>query len=131
MAKSKDKQTPSRIKYEQNHPTVSFRVSKELYERLQAAKEAEVKSIPDVLKVGVGLLEVMIRKEKEIQVQAYDEGWENGIAEAKELYSVSYPCSVCGKAIVVTSEAEKKAIRGYMHDHGWGHTKCHELRRRQ
>ena len=74
MAKGKGKQTPSRIKYEQNHPTVSFRVSKELYERLQAVKKAEGKSITDVLKVGVGLLEVKIRKEKEIRVQAYDEG---------------------------------------------------------
>ena len=129
MVKGKTKRTPSRVKYEQSHPTVSFRVSKELYDRLQAVKKAEGKSITDVLKVGVGLLEVEVRKGKEIRVQAYDEGWEKGIAEAEELYSVSYPCSVCGKAIVVTSEAEKKAIRGYMREHGWGHADCINRRR--
>ena len=33
---SKRKAPPSRIKYENNHPTVSCRVSKEIYERLTA-----------------------------------------------------------------------------------------------
>ena len=107
----KKSKTPPRTKCKESYPTVSFRVSKELYDRLQAVKKAEGKSITDVLKVGVGLLEVEVRKGKEIRVQAYDEGWEKGIAEAEELHSVSYPCSVCGEAIVVTTEAEKKAIR--------------------
>lgn len=44
---------------------MSSRVSKELYDRLQVVKKAEGKSITDVLKVGVGLLEVKVRKEKE------------------------------------------------------------------
>jgi hypothetical protein len=53
MAKDKAKKTPSRIKYEQSHPTVSFRVSREFYDRLQAVKEAEGRSYTDALKVGV------------------------------------------------------------------------------
>jgi hypothetical protein len=124
MAKGKYKKTPSRVKYEQSHPTVSFRVSKELYDRLQAVKRIEGKSITDILKVGLGLLEVKVRKEEEIRLQAYDKGWEKGITEAEELYSVSYPCIVCGKTIVATSDAEKKAIRKYMREHGWGHADC-------
>lgn len=124
MVKGKSKKTPSRIKYEQSHPTVSFRVSKELYDRLQAVKKAEGKSITDVLKIGVGLLEVKVRKEKEIRDQAYEEGWEKGAAEAEELYAVSYSCSVCGKNIVVTAENVKRAIRTYMREHGWGHADC-------
>jgi len=44
----KKRKTPSRIKYERDHPTVSFRVSKEIHDRLQAVKEAEGKSITDV-----------------------------------------------------------------------------------
>jgi len=34
MAKGKTKKTPSRIKYEQDNPVVSFRVSRELCDRL-------------------------------------------------------------------------------------------------
>ena len=63
MAKGNSKKTPSRVKYEQNHPTVSFRVSKELYDMLQAVKKAEGKSNTDVLKAGVGLLEVKVGKD--------------------------------------------------------------------
>jgi hypothetical protein len=116
--------TPSRIKYEQNRPVVSFRVSKELYDRLEAVKKTEGKSTTDVLGVGVGLLDVKVRKEKEIRDQAYEEGWEKGTAEAEELYAVHYSCSVCGKKIVVTSDDEKRAIKTYMRDHGWGHGNC-------
>ena len=128
MVKGTKKKTPSRVKYEQKHPTVSFRVSKDLYNKLQAVKEAEGKSITDVLKMGVGLLEVKMRQEKEIRDQAYEEGWVRGIAEAEELYAVPYLCSGCGKEIIVTTEDEKKAIRRYMREHGWGHAECHKQR---
>jgi hypothetical protein len=120
----KKRQSPSRVRYEQSHPTVSFRVYKELYDRLEAVKKAEGKSTTDVLGVGVGLLEVKVRKEKEIRDQAYEEGWENGAAEAEELYAVHYSCSVCGKEIVVTTDDEKRAIRTYMREYRWGHANC-------
>ena len=87
-------------------------------------KKAEGVSNTNILEAAVGLFEVKMRNEKEIRVQAYDDGWEKAIAEAEELYSVSYPCSLCGKAIVVTSEAEKQAISEYMREHRWGHTNC-------
>jgi len=120
----KKRQSPSRVKYEQSHPTVSFRVSKDLYDRLQAVKEAEGKSTADVLKVGVGLLEVKVRKEKKIRDQAYEEGRQRGVEEAKDRYAVTYPCRVCGKEIVVTGDHVKRAIKTYMREHGWGHADC-------
>jgi len=120
MAKGKKKRTPSRIKYELKRPTVSFRISKELYERLQAVKEAEGKSTTEVLKVGVGLLEVKNRKEKEVRDQDYEEGYE----EAKNLYMVTYFCEICGKTIEVMSTKQKEAIRRYMLKYGWGHADC-------
>jgi hypothetical protein len=124
MAKGKRKKTPSRIKYEQNHPTVSFRVSRELYDRLRAVKEAEGKSITDVLEVGVGLLEVKVGKERNIRQAGYDDGFEKGYKEAQARYMVTYPCKVCRKTLVVTSSKEKEAIKGYMLENGWGHTNC-------
>ena len=120
----KKKRSPSRIKYEQSHPTVSFRVSRELYDRLQAAKEAEGTSLTDVLKVGVGLLEVKVRKEKEVRREGYENGFGRGYEEAQALYMVTYPCKVCRKTIEVTSAKAKEAIKGYMLEHGWGHANC-------
>ena len=120
----KKRKTPSRIKYERDHPTVSFRVSKEIHDRLQAVKEAEGKSITDVLKVGLGILEVKVSKEKEAKKQGYEEGFEKGYEEAEELYKVTYPCKVCRKMITVTNKNVKEAIRRYMLQHGWVHTSC-------
>ena len=120
----KKKRTPSRMKYEQSHPTVSFRVLKELYDRLEVVKKAEGKSTTDVLKVGLGLLEVKVSKEKEARRQGYEQGFEKGYEEAENLYKVTYPCRVCRKMIPVTSPEVKEAIRRYMSEHGWGHTNC-------
>ena len=64
MVKPIKKKAPSRTRYEQSHPTVSCRVSREIYDRLQAVKEADSKSFANILKVGLGLLEVQV-KEKE------------------------------------------------------------------
>ena len=124
MAKGKKKKTPSRVKYEQKRPTVSFRVSKDLDDRLLAVKEAEGKSSTDVLRVGVGLLEVKVRKEKEVRAQAYDEGYDEGYKDAEELYKVTYLCKICRKTIEVMSVKEKEAIKGYMREHGWAHARC-------
>ena len=84
MAKTKKKKTPSRVKYGQGHPTVSSRVSKEIYDRLQAVRETEDKSITDVLKVGLGLLEVKVSKEKEVRDRAYYQGYDEGYKAACE-----------------------------------------------
>ena len=120
----KKKKTPSRIKYEHSHPTVSFRVSKELYDRLQAVKEVEGKSVTDVLKVGLGPLEVKVSKEKEVRDRAYDEGYGEGYKDAEELYKVTYVCKICRKTVGVMNVKEKEAIKGYMREHGWAHAEC-------
>lgn len=124
VVKGRRKKAPSRIKYEQSHPTVSFRISRELYDRLQQVKGAEDKSTADVLKVGLGLLEVKVVKEKEARRQGYEEGFEKGSEEAESLYKVTYPCKICRKTIEVMSVKEKEAIKGYMLEHGWGHADC-------
>jgi len=124
MAKKQKKSTPSPEKSKEANPVVSFRVSRELFDRLEAVKETEGKSNADVLSVGVGLLEVKIRKEKEVRYQAYEEGWEKGNEEACNLFLVVYSCSVCGKEIEVTTDDEKRAIKKYMRQYGWGHGDC-------
>ena len=129
MAKGKAKRTPSRIRYEQSHPTVSWRVSKELYDRLQAVKEAEGKSVTDVLKVGIGLLEAKVSKENEAKRQGYEEGFNDGYEQAEARYKVTFPCSVCRKTIAVTDKTTKEAVKRYMVEHGWGHAECINRRR--
>jgi len=116
----KKSKTPSRTKYEESHPTVSFRVSREPYDRLKAVKKVEEKSITDVLKVGVGLLEVRMISEAEIRGKAFGEGHRKGYELAEANYNCTFPCSGCGKTISV----EDKAIKEYLVRSGWGHADC-------
>ena len=129
MAKITKRKAPSRIKYEQGHPTVSCRVPREIYDRLCEAKEVEGNSFADILKLGLGKLEVRVKKLGEDRKQGWDEGYKKGFADAKLRYKVSYRCSVCGQLMEVTSTKEKEAISEYMRERGWAHMECHEQRR--
>lgn len=129
MTKTARRRPPSRLRYEQAHPTVSSRVSIEVYQRLQAAKKAEGKSFTDILKIGLGLLEARIEEKASIQKQAYAKSHKKGHAEAERLYKVTYTCDVCGGIMPVTSDSEKAAVREYMRAHRWGHGSCHGKRR--
>ena len=122
--KKQRRKSPSRIRYEARRPVFSFRLDKELNDRIQQVKKVEGKSNTDIIKAGVGLYEVKIRTEKEVWDKAYNQGFEEGIKWAEKEYAVPYSCGVCGKEIVVDSDAEKKAIREYMREHGWGHSGC-------
>ena len=130
MARTKAKGIPpSRKKYEEDNPVVSFRASRKDYGTFIAIREKLGMSHGDVYKTGLGVIQVKIRAEEEVRREAYDEGWEKGITGAVEAYMVTYPCSICGKSTEVTTEGEKKAIRGYMVEHGWGHADCINRRR--
>jgi len=97
---------PSRKKYEEANPVVSFKVSKELYDRLQVAKEKESMSYTDILKVGLGLIEVKMRAEEEVR----EEGKIDGYDLAEYVYKFSFPCSVCGKPVVLDTEEKKEPL---------------------
>lgn len=126
MVKAAKKKAPSRVRYEQSHPTVSCRVAKELYDRLQIVKQTEDKSFTDILKIGLGILEVQVKEEGGVRKKGYAEGYRKGYAEAERLFKVTYLCSVCRKMLTVTSRDEKEAIKTYMQEHNWGHRACHE-----
>ena len=106
-------QPPAKIRYNQTHPTVSIRVSQDLYDRLKDLREKSGKSLGDILREALG-------KQAPVTQRAFGRGY---IAAGEKL-KVVYPCSVCGKQIVVTSPDEKKAIASYMKEHGWTHGEC-------
>lgn len=122
------KKAPSRVRYEQAHPTVSCRVPKEVYDRLRSVKKTEDKSFADILKMGLGITEVKAGEEGKIRKKVYIDGYRKGYVEAERLYKITYPCSVCGKTIELTSTNAKQVASGYMQEHGWGHRACHERR---
>lgn len=131
MTKKKKNKSPARVRYEKGHPVISFRIDKELRDRLKVVKEAEAKSNADLMRVAVGLLEVKVRAEGEIWQQGFNAGEESGFERAADMYAVPYHCCYCGKEIVVDTDDEKIAIRGYMHENGWAHAECQDRRHRR
>jgi len=126
MTKSVKNKPPSRVRYEQAHPTVSCRISRKIYDRLQIFREIEGRSFADILKVGLGMLEVHAEKKAELAEKGLKAGCKKGYADAESAFKIIYPCNVCREALTVESRDEKKAIRVYMHQNGWGHSECHE-----
>ena len=124
MAKVTKKKAPSRVRYEEAHPVISYRTSKEIHERLKALKESDGKSFTDILKLGLGIAERQSKKAVQIRQEGWRAGYEKGYAKAELLYKVTYRCRVCGETMVVTNENEKKAIAGYMEQAGWQHSEC-------
>ena len=89
---------------------------------MQAGKVTTGKSATEILKIGVGLLEVKIGKEQELR----DLGYKQGFKKAQGLYMVSYPCAKCGKLLLVATPEAKRAASSYMMEAGWGHVDCNQ-----
>jgi len=114
------KKSPSREKYEQNHPTVSARLPKDVRDKL----------LMNLKKLGMSVAEALLvlAGELEIKVIPIDEARQAGYEEAKKTYMVTYPCRICGKPLAITSQQAKDAASKYMTEHGWGHSECHKKR---
>jgi DNA-directed RNA polymerase subunit L len=115
--KKKVHKPPSRVKYDESHPTVSARVDQKLYDELKELQKLTKKSLTDILREAV-------RKQKPWAKAAYDIGHRVGYDSAKTEFGVTYRCSVCGSMLTVITEKEKKAIVQYMREHPWRHAKC-------
>jgi len=115
---------PARIRYEQSHPTVSFRLSKDICDLLkQRLEDLGGVSFADFVKDSLGLLELKISDIEATKDEARGEGYE----QAEKDWQIWYYCAVCGKRIDISPNSPShKAIIGYMKEHGWGHASCHK-----
>ena len=117
----KKRKSPSREKYEKENPTVSGRMPKEKRDKFYANLAKSGRSVSDALN--------SLADDLELKVRPIDEARRQGYEEAKNRYMVTYPCSLCGKLISLTSPKAKEAVIRYMTDCGWGHTECHKQKR--
>ena len=122
MAKATHK-PPARVRYEESHPTVSCRLSKDEYALLKQRLEdlGEV-SFADFVRESLGLLQLKVPDIKEIKEAAWDEGYH----QATQDNQIWYYCSACGERMEMSPNGnDHKAMIGYMKEHGWAHKGCH------
>ena len=109
------KKTPSRLKYEKQHPVIAIRLSKELKEILDEIKsESEDLSYADLIKSGL----------KNVAVE-YKKAFSGGYEKARQDWQITYPCSICTAEIPVSPGGEDhKALIKALKNEGWGHQAC-------
>ncbi len=128
MARAKGKKVPpSRLRYEQNNPPVSFRVHKDVFERIQQARSIGHNSFADIFMAGLRKIEANTKKIIEAKKQGYDEGYQKGYAEAKLKYKITCTCRICGQDIEVTHPQDRQSVGQSLK--GWAHTECVERKR--
>ena len=123
--KANKSKPPSRVRYEQTHPTISMRVSRELYDRLDAVRIGEGKSWGDVWREA-------LKVQQRTANRAYNRGLNDGLARgreegeatAKAKYLVTFRCSGCGGPTEVSSDNVRAAVREYLEQQRWGHSRC-------
>lgn len=119
MVKTKHK-PPSRIRYEQNNPIVSFRIKKNLYEELKTLLKNQGNSIGDFFKVALKKQQIDYDK---LAAGGYDKGFEDGYEDGLGRFDV--PCKICGKPMQFDFEAEPKTAQIVKEAfRNWNHTDC-------
>ncbi len=130
--KANKSKLPSRVRYEQAHPTISVRVGRDLYDRLDEIRTREGKSFGDILREAVGVQErdtsnAYSRGVREGRKKGEEDGHTRGRAEgeaaAKQKYLVTYRCHRCGGWTELSSDEEREAVRQCM-EGTWVHDKC-------
>ena len=117
---------PSRERYEKSHPTVTVRVTAELYEELQELRTTAGFSFGQVLRSGLDKAQLAVEKGLD---GARREGYRQGLAKGCEVtrakYSVDYYCSGCKrKHLTITQNNEKNAAARLMFEAGWRSPRC-------
>ncbi len=115
MAKRRTRRAPpSRLRYEQEHPTVSFRVPRVLYDNLKEILGINEQSFADFVKEALGA--------KALNVEG---AYTNGYTAAKEAFLVTYRCRVCRKIVEAESSEAKAAAREFLEEiDGLAHEDC-------
>jgi len=119
MVKSKHK-PPSRIRYEESHPTLSCRLDKQTRNLLkQHLKNGEL-SLSQFIKAQLGVLELKLPDVKKVEKEAYKEGY----AKATSEYRIEIKCHKCGKPITIRPRSNiHQAVREWF-EGDWHHTNC-------
>ncbi len=76
---------PSRLRYEETHPTVSLRVSRELRNHLDEMRRMSGKSYADILRDGAMRNELSVK-------ESYQRGYEKGWDDAKNEEELCWHC---------------------------------------
>lgn len=118
---------PSKIKYLQKNPVVSFHLPAEMRDRLRVMAAKDGATIATYVKRFLsGLAARDDDREK-----AWLDGYEAGFRTARGSYEIRYRCPLCGEPITILpgSPHYVSIVRNTLKE-GWRHKKCMAVNRR-
>ena len=120
MAKATHK-PPARVRYEQSHPTVSFRLPRDLYDQLKEGLANREVTFADFVKEALDAQQFKMPDIARIKRLAHDKGYR----EAKEKYQIWCFCAGCRERINITPNSNiHNAVIRLLREAGWGHEAC-------
>ena len=114
---------PSKRKYDEKNPSVTFRMSKDEKLKLERMSQITGKSISELIHEfffdpihgAITIFDIFIEYGKNLE---------------QEYNKIFYFCSICNeKMFLEPNTRAHHAMIQYMLDHGWGHGECHEKNR--
>jgi len=116
------KKPPSQIKYEENHPAITFRMTKEEKEKIMQMAEENKCSISKLVRMALLRLEKDFSKAcSDVYTNAWNEamnqglaaGYGNGYKKAVQDWAIRVNCWKCKQPILIepNSENHKNIIR--------------------
>lgn len=124
------KKYPSQIRYEENNPSMTFRVKKEEKELIENMAKRAGKSISELVRVALLELEENFAETLEDtwndgQKYGLDAGKTIGYQKAKNEYEITYPCTICGSSCTLPPNSDcHKAVVQFLKENRWAHGEC-------
>lgn len=123
MVTGKKHKPPSKIRYAENHPSVTIHLTKDEYNDLWEMSLNNGKSMNQMLKEAVGL----VRKGWKKYLTVFEEGMESGYKDAIKDFSRNLKCSSCGRSFQIDPKLDDKIYKWLVekfNDVGWRHQNC-------
>ncbi len=120
---------PSRDRYDEEHPIISIRVTKEVFDRVEL-KKAEGVTPYQILLAGLGMFEVkdkdIVKLKKDFYQKGFDEGEQTGINKATKAFAIYFTCKACRKRDYAYTPEQIEALTKYAESRGWLCQDCTE-----
>lgn len=119
----KKHQPPSKLKYAENHPSVTVHLTKDEHKDLLEMAFNNDKTMNQLIKEAVGL----IRRTWKKQQYFFNEGSESGYEDAVKDFSRNFKCSRCGRPLEIKPNLENQLYQWLVNESskaGWHHGNC-------
>jgi hypothetical protein len=125
MRDEKKKVPPSKARYLQRNPIVSFHLPTDKREKLREMASEEGVTIATYVRRFLSDLTVRDDDMKKAREEGFSEGYDTGFETVRRRYEIRCPCSACEELITIEpgSPSHDSVIRA-LRRNLWGHAEC-------